>query len=182
MQVPDLPPWLQGTSVSPAWLQAPLTHESVVHGLPSLHSFEAVPEVQRKRRGIERGLRVSFKQVNDACGHLVVDVVLRQVAAALQSACRTADEEARVGGDEFLVLLHNDDPDVAAAIAERMRGQVAEVCVDVDGPVLKISISVGGAGTEVREIDVSALLERCHAALSGSIKRGRNCVTLTLDP
>ncbi len=145
------------------------------------------------RRGLERGLRAdaactvmladidAFKGVNDAHGHHIGDAVLQRVGAALQGACRATDLVARVGGDEFLVVLDTDDGDFAAAIAERMRAQVAAIVIPTESGPIQTSVSVGVVRVLLRELDVSALLRRCRAALRQSKQGGRNGVTMSID-
>ncbi|GAA4981334.1 GGDEF domain-containing protein [Kineococcus glutinatus] len=65
-----------------------------------------------------------FKQVNDERGHAAGDALLVGVAARLRAATRPGDVVARLGGDEFLVLTRVDDPEGAAALAERVRRAV----------------------------------------------------------
>lgn len=67
-----------------------------------------------------------FKALNDSRGHAVGDEALRIVAAALGDASRTMDVSARMGGDEFCVLLPGADGSVAGAIAGRLRAAAAE--------------------------------------------------------
>jgi diguanylate cyclase (GGDEF)-like protein len=67
-----------------------------------------------------------FKRVNDLQGHSEGDRVLRGVANAIREACRATDLAARIGGDEFAMLLHDLDASTAAAVAERVRALIAE--------------------------------------------------------
>ena len=85
----------------------------------------------------------AFKPVNDTHGHHVGDRVLVQVADRLRASLRTGDDLARIGGDEFTVLMRNV-PDAAAArhLAERMLATTAEPFV-VDGHELRIGLSIG---------------------------------------
>lgn len=84
-----------------------------------------------------------FKEINDQYGHALGDAVLRAVAKALRSVMRDSDTVARVGGDEFLLLLA---PIQGAAQAEqaalRVRDRIAEIKV-VDGQAVNIAASIG---------------------------------------
>ena len=74
-----------------------------------------------------------FKAVNDRHGHAGGDAVLRHLAAALKLTFRDIDVVARVGGEEFAVLLPSTDLAGAAAVANRLRVLVEEAVVKVDG-------------------------------------------------
>ena len=86
----------------------------------------------------------NLKQVNDAFGHAAGDAVLVTVAARLHTAVRATDLVARVGGDEFVVLLALGDDRSPASSAERIRAAVARP-VDFDGRTLQVSASIGVA-------------------------------------
>ncbi len=84
-----------------------------------------------------------FKMVNDRFGHLEGNRVLHEVAAGLRAACREYDYVARMGGDEFVVLLPGVRPADADQKTAQFREIVAEVCRDLfDEKVLSISIGV----------------------------------------
>ncbi len=84
-----------------------------------------------------------FKPVNDSFGHATGDEVLRQVGARLASLARSNDVIARVGGDEFLMLLaDNPDRDVAASMALRIRDAVCAP-FEAEGREVRLSCSIG---------------------------------------
>ncbi len=88
-----------------------------------------------------------FKQVNDRYGHLNGDAVLLAVADALRLATRPQDLVGRFGGEEFVVLLAEVDLDAAAAVAERVRHQVAGTRIRLGRADVTVTVSVGVAGT-----------------------------------
>jgi diguanylate cyclase (GGDEF)-like protein len=105
-----------------------------------------------------------FKPINDNYGHRVGDVVLVEMATRLRACLRAGDELARIGGDEFTVLLRNV-PDAAAArhVADRLL-VAARDPFEVEGDQAKIGLSVGIALSEPG-MNADALLERADEAL-----------------
>jgi len=105
-----------------------------------------------------------FKAVNDALGHAAGDELLQSVARTLRGRLRRSDLLARVGGDEFLVALHDLDPATAAAEARRVGGEIAAAVrapVTLRGNEVAVGASVGVAVYPADGEDFEALL---HAA------------------
>ncbi|SEL28407.1 sensor domain-containing diguanylate cyclase [Halomonas daqiaonensis] len=96
-----------------------------------------------------------FKTVNDVHGHQVGDQVLKQVASTMQQNLRPSDLLARVGGEEFQVLLPDADNQQAGEIAERIRSALHDLEIKLNDKVLKITVSVGCAqmGQDGKDID-----------------------------
>jgi diguanylate cyclase (GGDEF)-like protein len=121
-----------------------------------------------------------FKTINDTHGHpvgdlVLVDIVLR-TAAALQSAAPRGAACARMGGEEFAVLLPDTGTDAALRIGDLVRTTLARACVAVPGrDVVCYTISVGVAGLSAGET-LSSLLQRADAALYAAKRAGRNRV------
>jgi len=86
-----------------------------------------------------------FKQVNDRHGHAVGDEVLRGVADALASSKRGEDVLARIGGEEFLVLLAEQGADGARDAAERLRRAAGEAEVRAGDQAVHVTLSGGVA-------------------------------------
>ena len=85
-----------------------------------------------------------FKQINDRHGHVVGDQVLKEIGAVLAQAARTTDFVARIGGEEFGLLLPDASKEQAEQVAERIRQQVeAATVVAPDGARIKVTISIG---------------------------------------
>ncbi len=84
-----------------------------------------------------------FKLVNDTCGHIAGDQLLRQVTGLLKLKIRNADTLARLGGDEFAVLLPSCGIEIAQRIAEELRNAVSEYRFNWEGRVFGIGVSIG---------------------------------------
>lgn len=117
----------------------------------------------------------NFKQVNDTLGHHVGDSLVREVAGRLRGRLRATDVLARIGGDEFAVLL----PQVNAAQAERVArdlvGTVGGGCHLVDGAVVETSASLGVALYEPGwEFDPEGLLMHADRAMYEAKNAGGN--------
>ncbi len=118
-----------------------------------------------------------FKPVNDIYGHPFGDLVLRRVAAVLNGASRESDVVCRYGGEEFAVVLRNTDTAGARIIAERMRGEIAALEFLAGRKTLKVTASVGIAGSDAIEgADEEALLKAADTALYTAKSGGRNRV------
>lgn len=100
-----------------------------------------------------------FKQVNDTLGHNVGDLLLKEVARRLKGCVRESDTVARVGGDEFVVLLHRSPlPEQAEDVAEKIRDVFSQPCV-LNGYHLDIASSIGIALYPEHGADESQLIE-----------------------
>jgi diguanylate cyclase (GGDEF)-like protein len=119
-----------------------------------------------------------FKLVNDAFGHLIGDVVLREAATALTRTLRAEDVFGRYGGDEFALAVRGIDRDGVAALAERMRSCIEESLSGSSRRGMKITISVGGVMLEPHHPDVETLIDEADKALYEAKELGRNRVVM----
>lgn len=117
-----------------------------------------------------------FKAVNDQFGHPAGDAVLRHLAAALSATFRAVDVVARVGGEEFAVLLPSTDLVDAAALAERLRKLVEAAPARVDGVAISYTISAGVAAMDASLNAMDGLMKRADLALYAAKAGGRNRV------
>lgn len=119
-----------------------------------------------------------FKQVNDTWGHDVGDEVLREFAMRLKRNLRGANLVCRYGGEEFVSVMPETDVDIAYAIADRLRGKVADEAFTVERGRRKIDITVSiGIGTVETPFDTpELLLKRADQALYQAKRTGRNRV------
>ncbi|MDB5686748.1 MAG: hypothetical protein JWR77_1337 [Rhizorhabdus sp.] len=123
-----------------------------------------------------------FKAINDTHGHPVGDEVLKAVAARCRGALRDEDMVARLGGEEFVVLLPGTDVAEAAAIAERLREAIASVPVMAGSAVIEVHASLGGAMAGPPPETIDTLLDRADAALYRAKTGGRNRVIFDAAP
>jgi diguanylate cyclase (GGDEF)-like protein/PAS domain S-box-containing protein len=117
-----------------------------------------------------------FKIINDTCGHLVGDEMLKQITALLRSRVRRSDVLARLGGDEFGVLLEDCPLDQARQIAEEMRGTVREFRFCWKDQIFEVGVSIGFVPLTSDTIDLSQVMSAADAALYIAKDSGRNRV------
>ncbi|RMG20330.1 MAG: sensor domain-containing diguanylate cyclase [Deltaproteobacteria bacterium] len=120
-----------------------------------------------------------FKALNDTHGHLVGDEVLRQVGQVIRACMRETDIPCRYGGEEFAAVMPHTDLAAAAAVAERIRREVASRTVPAEvGPVsVTVSIGVAAAGAS-HAPDARTLVRRADEALYRAKAKGKNRVEL----
>jgi diguanylate cyclase (GGDEF)-like protein/PAS domain S-box-containing protein len=116
-----------------------------------------------------------FKRVNDTHGHGTGDDVLRAIARAVKDQTRELDVVARLGGEEFVVLLPSTDAIGGRAAAERIRLAVEGLRVPApDGSMVRLTVSVGIAEAARDAASIELLLQRADEALYEAKRRGRN--------
>jgi diguanylate cyclase len=115
-----------------------------------------------------------FKQLNDEHGHPAGDQVLQGMAEVLNGAVRDMDMPARIGGEEFAVILPHTNFRHASRATERIRLAVASRPFLLEGTQRHVTVSLGLA--EVRPgDDAAAILKRADEALYAAKRGGRNC-------
>lgn len=118
-----------------------------------------------------------FKKINDGYGHHQGDLVLREIAKAIQSACRSSDITFRYGGEEFVVVLGKTDAVGAKIIAERIRQQIAATNIVHNGKTIGTTVSIGIATRHSTQKEhINDLFDRADRALYIAKESGRNCV------
>lgn len=114
----------------------------------------------------------NFKNVNDTCGHLVGDKVLKKVAEVLKRALRKTDMVGRWGGEEFLILLPQQHRGLAVMLAEKLRAAIAAI----EFPKVGTVTSSFGVAELNPEDSLAHLVERADAAMYRAKQQGRNRV------
>jgi diguanylate cyclase (GGDEF)-like protein len=164
-----------------------LARTDALTGLANSRSFrEALERAIARNRRDRSPLAVAcfdldnFKMLNDTQGHAGGDRGLRAAADALTRVARTADIAARIGGDEFAVLLHDCDEAGAHAVAGRMLKEVASV---MDRTSAGLGVSVGVACFPAPPDDPDALLGAADRALYQAKSQGKGqMVVMSVAP
>jgi diguanylate cyclase (GGDEF)-like protein len=183
----------KGKPGSAEWMQAvidglcDLSSRDALTGLANRRSFQVVlgRELDRVARAGEPALLLvadidHFKKVNDSHGHAAGDLVLKAVAAALQDSVRPMDTVARVGGEEFAIVLPNCPPAFGEAVAERIRRRVASRPVQIGlNQSIEVTASIGGAyAPQWVRSTAGVWTERADLQLYRAKSQGRNRVCL----
>ena len=122
-----------------------------------------------------------FKIINDTYGHPVGDVVIKDISRRFLSALRTEDIVGRVGGEEFLIILHDHSLEKLEQFMERLRNAVIAAPIVTAGHVIPITLSYGVASTTPQiGIPHEGLIKRADDALYQSKQNGRNRVTIAV--
>jgi diguanylate cyclase (GGDEF)-like protein len=117
-----------------------------------------------------------FKSINDRFGHYVGDAVIKSMAAICQREKRDADILARIGGEEFVLLLPQTRRNEAVGFAEKLRQRVETEPFVHDGESLRLTISIGVAEAEAGMTGISDIMKRADQALYDAKRGGRNRV------
>jgi len=116
-----------------------------------------------------------FKQINDRHGHGVGDAILVDVTGQIRNTVRQTDHIARVGGDEFMVLLLDSKEVDAVRVADKIRMAIAQASSVVFlGDIVKTTCSIGIVPLGDKPVTIDALLQRLHLSLRLSKSEGKN--------
>jgi diguanylate cyclase (GGDEF)-like protein len=120
----------------------------------------------------------NFKHINDRAGHDAGDAALCMLADNVRAELRAVDTAARFGGDEFVIILPQANPEGAKLVAERLRKRVAQMRVPEFG---QVTASFGVATFPAHASSRDTLLVAADRALYTSKHAGRNCVSLPVE-
>ncbi len=116
-----------------------------------------------------------FKPINDTYGHHTGDAVLREIAGLIRDNIRASDLFGRYGGEEFMLILPETNPEDATVLAEHLRGLVMEHSMQVaPQQPLRVTISVGVAGDVGSQLQADRLVDQADAAMYAAKSLGRN--------
>jgi diguanylate cyclase (GGDEF)-like protein len=119
-----------------------------------------------------------FKPINDRFGHIAGDGVLRRIAEALRRLVRGEDLAARIGGEEFAVLLPEADVEAARLFAERIREAIEAEVFILGGVQQRLTVSIGIACLSEARHNRSTLMQAADKALYRAKDEGRNRVRI----
>lgn len=167
-------------------LKEQLHQQSVRDGLTGLYNRRFFFELCEKNLSLDMRHHLAsvlivldvdqFKCINDRFGHPLGDSALVHLGRVMQSVLRSEDVLARIGGDEFAILLPNTTLSAAASLAERLRLQVMQSPLPLpDGDKLVITISAGLVENGEGEL-MESLYARADQMLYQAKQSGRNCV------
>lgn len=118
-----------------------------------------------------------FKAINDTYGHIVGDEALKSFVNTLREGARSSDIIARIGGEEFAILLPDTDIQGAYTILERLRTQICTKTLSIEGHAINLSISVGlSYSRKEKELAVEQLIKQADQALYQAKSEGKNCI------
>lgn len=118
-----------------------------------------------------------FKRLNDTYGHAAGDMVLQYFCALLNRVLRQTDILARLGGEEFVIVLPETPPSEALDVAERLRRTVQDTPMTFQDFMIPITVSIGVAHFPAAADTLDGLQAHADSALYRAKKSGRNCVS-----
>lgn len=120
-----------------------------------------------------------FKEVNDTYGHQAGDTILQAIGKFCLNTTRKADLAARLGGEEFAIILPATDAKGALLVAEKLREYIANMEVKIPPDVsIDVTISIGVSTLDNKDINIDTLLNQADKALYNAKKTGRNKVCI----
>ena len=160
------------------------THDALT-GLPNRVAFEQALEAVAAEAAREHRSHAlcfidldRFKPVNDTAGHAAGDSLLRHVAEVIRGNCRRQDFAARIGGDEFAVLLADCPPSAARRVAQKIVDAIAAIRFEWEGGTYAIGASIGITMIDQRDCGPVELMSEADAACYVAKAKGRGQVAV----
>ena len=117
-----------------------------------------------------------FKSINDTFGHPIGDKVLEEIGVIFNAILRTQDSAARIGGEEFCILLPDTSLKIALTTANRIKDVIAATSIFTKKSPIKITVSIGISEINKLDTNYSSILARADKALYQAKSSGRNRV------
>jgi diguanylate cyclase (GGDEF)-like protein len=155
------------------------THDSLTSLPNRKHFYDHLTETMASAKQEGRSFTVlyldldGFKAINDDLGHAVGDQLIERTARRLEKCVRKADMVARVGGDEFIVMLRDIVPSDVTTVAEKIIESLAEPFM-IAGRTLSVTTSIGLATYPQDGEDVNALIHSADSAMYEAKRNGKN--------
>lgn len=143
------------------------------HQVKTLLEKGVLPEIQHALLYMDLD---QFKVVNDTCGHVAGDELLKQITSLLKTKIRKQDTFARLGGDEFGLLLKGCDLDQACLIAEELRKLINDYRFSWDNKLFSVGVSIGIAPISHQTLQLKEILIAADTACFAAKDAGRNSV------
>ena len=122
-----------------------------------------------------------FKKINDSYGHAVGDIVLRSLAHSVIKTVRDIDIVARIGGEEFAVLLLGTNQDAAIEVAQRIINGISSQVLQIEGHEIRYTVSIGVCTMNKSITSTTDLLKQADKALYSAKNAGRNQLAVVDD-
>jgi diguanylate cyclase (GGDEF)-like protein/PAS domain S-box-containing protein len=123
----------------------------------------------------------NFKEINDKHGHAIGDIALSEIAQKIASYLREIDIVGRYGGEEFVVLLKDDDLPAALIVAERIRKTIASDLIYTEAGPIHVTVSIGADELDSMTANLETLIKRADRALYIAKHNGRNQVATLMN-
>jgi diguanylate cyclase (GGDEF)-like protein len=119
-----------------------------------------------------------FKRINDNYGHSTGDIAIQNIAKSCQSILRSQDKIARIGGEEFCVLLPYTTKKSASEVAEKLKEIISNISIVTTSGNVTMTVSIGVSDVEETDTEHTAILKRADEKMYMAKKTGRNRVCL----
>ena len=151
-------------------------------GIPNRRHFRRqLPQEMERARVYSFSLALlmldvdDFKEINDSFGHIIGDVVLSELCGAVREMLRPPDVFARIGGDEFGIILPHTDLDGACAVADRLLQKVRKMTIPTDEEsTIQCSISIGITTYRTADTTLDDVIRRADELLYEAKRAGKN--------
>jgi diguanylate cyclase (GGDEF)-like protein/PAS domain S-box-containing protein len=175
---------VSGRKISSDELTRLLTTDHLTGAVNRAHFFKLAEKELARTRRLGKELSVvmidadHFKRINDTAGHQAGDLVLTQIVQKAKAHLRSIDLLARLGGEEFCLMLPGTSREEALVIAERVRATIADTEIDTGAGPIRVTVSAGIASLSDATSCVNDLLAAADKALYAAKAAGRNRVEL----